>query len=1075
MKKLIALLLILNLNFLLAVSATPEPVNLFQEDGSQFTGYVRGDEWQNWIENEDGFTISQNNSNDWVYVTGYNDDEFILSEIGANIEFLNSGLDIDRHIQPPRNEPDPSENLSYINLENNNRTEFIVPLLLIEYPDLNATYELQNFDMLMNEIGFVSSQGPTGGFRDFYLEISYGEFDPLSIVNGWYMAENGFMTYGNDSPNSYNYVKQMIGDAIDDAEAQGLDWSQFDNDGDGNVDALNIIHAGPGAEEGNGNYIWSHKWNLGGQARFYDGVWIDAYTINPEIQGSGQNMVHRGVICHEFGHALGLPDLYDTDYSSSGIGTWGLMSGGSWGGNGSSPWYPSHMSAWSKENLGWVTPVVINDPTITLEMENVEENPLVFRMNGTGSPNEYFLFENRQKILSDQTLPNSGLLIWHIDSSVWGNSNDWHRLVDVEQADGNYSLNSGSGSSDPGDPFPGSQNNVIFANHTEPNSQFYNGSESGISAINIDETDGIIDVTFRNIPTLVVDSFVLTESEGDGDGNANPGETGGLVLTVYNPSNSQLYDITGMVESNDPYISVISTDLTFGNISEYGYAESMDDLIISISEEAPLGMHSVEIQLLGEIDNDIFTQLLIFTFDININQAGFPLNLGNKVISSPLVLDLNNDGVNEIIFGDYNGFVHVTDYYGTPFPGNWPFDTGDQIWGAVTAGDLETDGDIEIIVASKSKHIFILNSDGSVQVDYFADQFMIGTPSLGNIDDDSDLEIITASMSSDGKVYAINPDGSDVPGFPFELNEKVYESIAIADFNGNDKVDMVFGTDENNLYLVLDSGEVAEGFPFSVNGKIRSSPIIYDLLNNGELEMAFASDDNHLYILDSSGEEVLSYNSGSIIRSSISTIQVDNSLKIFFGSDDGFLHGIDAFGQVLDGWPIFIDQQLRSSAVFSDLNNDGDHEIIITSKTGSIHIFDLDGTVYPGFPMKIATVIECSPVVQDTDNDGDLEIITGTSDGIFSLDIKSEGSVENSWNMFQGNPSRTGVANISGISIMIGDMNEDGAIDVLDVVILVSVILGETELSGYDILAGDLNNDGDLDILDVIIMIGMVL
>ena len=125
--------------------------------------------------------------------------------------------------------------------------------------------------------------------------------------------------------------------------------------------------------------------------------------------------------------------------------------------------------------------------------------------------------------------------------------------------------------------------------------------------------------------------------------------------------------------------------------------------------------------------------------------------------------------------------------------------------------------------------------------------------------------------------------------------------------------------------------------------------------------------------------------------------------------------------------------------------------------------------------MKIATVIECSPVVQDTDNDGDLEIITGTSDGIFSLDIKSEGSVENSWNMFQGNPSRTGVANISGISIMIGDMNEDGAIDVLDVVILVSVILGETELSGYDILAGDLNNDGDLDILDVIIMIGMVL
>ena len=62
----------------------------------------------------------------------------------------------------------------------------------------------------------------------------------------------------------------------------------------------------------------------------------------------------RNIVLHEFGHALGLPDLYDTDYSSSGIGNWGVMSGGSWGGNGSSPWYPVHFSAWCKTTLGWV-------------------------------------------------------------------------------------------------------------------------------------------------------------------------------------------------------------------------------------------------------------------------------------------------------------------------------------------------------------------------------------------------------------------------------------------------------------------------------------------------------------------------------------------------------------------------------------------------------------------------------------------------------------------------------------------------------------------------------------------------
>ena len=106
-------------------------------------------------------------------------------------------------------------------------------------------------------------------------------------------------------------------------------------------------------------------------------------------------MVHIGVISHEFGHALGLPDLYDIDYSSSGIGRWGVMSGGSWGGNGGSPWYPVHFSAWCKTTLGWVEPTVIAEGSVALTIENVEEHPTIYRMDGEGSGSEYFLFENR--------------------------------------------------------------------------------------------------------------------------------------------------------------------------------------------------------------------------------------------------------------------------------------------------------------------------------------------------------------------------------------------------------------------------------------------------------------------------------------------------------------------------------------------------------------------------------------------------------------------------------------------------------------------------------------------------------
>ncbi|GIS40062.1 hypothetical protein Ct9H90mP12_2560 [bacterium] len=105
---------------------------------------------------------------------------------------------------------------------------------------------------------------------------------------------------------------------VDSLEASGFDWSGYDNDGDGYVDALNLVHQGPGAEEGDYSNIWSHKWSLGNLAVTYDGVTINSYNMNPEIQNG--NIVAIGVLAHEFGHALGLPDLYDTDYTRPGQG-----------------------------------------------------------------------------------------------------------------------------------------------------------------------------------------------------------------------------------------------------------------------------------------------------------------------------------------------------------------------------------------------------------------------------------------------------------------------------------------------------------------------------------------------------------------------------------------------------------------------------------------------------------------------------------------------------------------------------------------------------------------------------------
>ncbi len=117
--------------------------------------------------------------------------------------------------------------------------------------------------------------------------------------------------------------------------------------------------------------IWSHRWVVGGWPEFSNQPWVtnDArtgggnivvwdYTIQPALgsdNGCGTGINEIGVFCHEFGHAFGLPDLYDTNGGTQGIGHWGLMGSGNW----NKPTNPAHFEAWSKAELGWLFPTEV--------------------------------------------------------------------------------------------------------------------------------------------------------------------------------------------------------------------------------------------------------------------------------------------------------------------------------------------------------------------------------------------------------------------------------------------------------------------------------------------------------------------------------------------------------------------------------------------------------------------------------------------------------------------------------------------------------------------------------------------
>ncbi len=1052
------------------VPASSQPITLIQPDETAFQAHIRGDEWNHWYETADGYTISRNDDLVWVYAVSVENNRLVLGSDPAHIPPVQRSVPKHLHsVRPAVQMPEPG-----VDLRDLQRTEFEVPLLLIDYPDMPASYPPENFEELMNSENYTTSHGPTGSFNNFYMENSYGQFDPFTTVYGWFTAQEPHDIYGSSAPNGWNMVRLMIRQAVDEAEAMGVDWTLYDNDGNGTVDALNVIHAGFGAEEGSGSNVWSHRWNLGDYAVEYDGVWIDDYTINPEKQGQNTTpeIVNIGVICHEFGHALGLPDLYDTDYSSTGIGTWGLMAGGSWGGNGNSAWYPAHFCAWSKVTLGWVDPIVITEGSLTLDIPNVEENPVIYRMDGEGPENEYWLFENRQQILSDQTLKNSGLMIWHVDDNLSNNNNEWHYLVDLEQADGNFDLNENR-SSDMGDPYPGSYSNHEFADHTTPNSRYYSDEPSGVSVLNIEENDMIISANFRNLPTIYISEYQFEEFDGDGDLVPNPGETAGITAAFYNPSSDPIDNLTASVSSADPGITVLTETIAIEDLDPY-QSGTGDAVLVAIDSEADLGIHSISFTVAGEMPEDLFDQVITLDFEVTVNQVGYPVLLDNKVNSAPLSFDLDQDGTQELIFGDFDGFLHVRRFDGSIFPGQWPFDTENQIWGAPAAADIDLDGTIEIVVNSKSRHLYILDTEGNVELDFDADQFLVGTPALGNLDDDADLEIVFGSMDSAGQLFALNPDGTSVDGFPYALNERCYEAVGLTDFNSNGLDDIVIGTDTGHLHVILDDGMEAEGFPLDLGDKIRSAPALADLDSDGRKDIIIGCDSGFLTAVDFDGNEIFSFDTGAAIRTSPAVIEDSGILKIFIGNDDGNLYGISPGGNAYYNWPQNLGQPLKSSAAFADLDSDGFLEIMVASKSGQLTAFRTDGEWMPGFPFEIGQSSECSPLAADLDGDGDLELAAGSDTGLSVIDWKLPG-FESDWSMFHGNAHRNGCYEGQGIILESGDLNSDSDIDILDIVIMVAIIIGEMEPTDAQLILGDINWDGEINVQDAVVLAGMLL
>ncbi len=490
-----------------AVSPTPYPFEVVQPDGSKFIAKLFGSPAVSYLETEDGYVVLKDTDGFYKYATEGKKGRLEPSGIivsdpeersAEEVSFLENLKSHQRYTdQALENkldnyEPFASAGMKAIQGAFPSTGTNKALLLLIDYPDQSFINTVSEFDDYCNLPGY-NLNGSSGSFRDYYQDISYDSLTINTDVEGWYTATNNQTYYGYHGGTNWQASRELVKEAVDAAEAAGVDFSQYDNDGDGKVDQIMVIHSGNGREaSGDDDDIWSHKSTLGSLAVTYDGVEINAYIIQPErYSGSIANI---GVFCHEFGHALGLPDLYDTDGSSSGLGSWCLMAGGTWNNNGKTP---AHMSAWCKQELGWMEPDTLMGSGSVANMDYSENSGESYRMN-TPVQGEYFLLENRQKEGWDAHLDGEGLAIWHIDESISNNTDEWHPKVSLRQADGLQDLQNDLGSDD-GDLYTGSSGNTVFDDTSTPSSDTYDGNSSTNDVNNIVEAGFVVSFDYSSL------------------------------------------------------------------------------------------------------------------------------------------------------------------------------------------------------------------------------------------------------------------------------------------------------------------------------------------------------------------------------------------------------------------------------------------------------------------------------------------------------------------------------------------------------------------------------------------------
>jgi M6 family metalloprotease-like protein len=664
-----------------------------------------------------------------------------------------------------------------------------------------------------------------------------------------------------------------------------------------------------------------------------DTIW--GAGINAEMARVDEYMVGAiGTVVHEFGHTIGLPDLYDVSGWSNGVGGWDLMCTGGWIGSpvegapeGS---LPANLGAWSRYEKGWVNPKVIMDPETLLTLRASEIDTTQFDLDSLTmikipiSETEFFLIENRQQDVNkdgyvivdvedgvpisidygeyDFFLPGSGILVWHIDDDVidakWADNelqtDPHHKGVDLEEADGIqhfdawWYIDSLEYFGSAYDPFFVDNNNkanYIFGPFTKPNSDSYYGK----SMINIEvksTPDTLMDFSLdfdiyqSGFPIVVRrGQKIQAVSYGDLDGNGDK-----EIITITKRGFVYAYNHDG-TPYDSTKVDTATTFLSIGDIS----GDGAEDVIFGTGLEVL------------SLDGHNFTPL-----------PGFPCTTGNEVLGAPLLFDINGDSRLEVIFGSKDRRLYCLDGSGSNIQ-NFPIYLNTEL---VSTPCVFNQSKKQIGLLGSDGRFWIIDKNGISKEFTESTHNMItyASPVVGDIDRDGNPEAVI--INGYGTIYIYGEDSLEEK-FDILIDTTFYFTPALADIDKDGYLEIIMPNSSKSLYVANRNGTPENNFPLHNEEFIFYPLLVADFDPN-----------------DGAGEQIV-FGLGivSVFETRDTSVTYETGeLKIINNRNNEFSYS-----------PLFGEGGFASPGVLFDLDSDGDLELACGTNSAKLYVWDFPG------------------------------------------------------------------------------------------------------------------------------------